>query len=692
MMLNKCIFLFCFFCFFAFACHNLYAQVPTSNKKVYGLDVINDLLDTQQQDATKPAKLQTVNSGASIEESLFSIEVLTASDLQGFGFVTVPEALRLVPGLLVQQSSTGMYDVQFQAGRRIYGGNNPSPVENAPILLMIDFEVVNLAYNNRIPWENIPVGINEIAQIEVYKTSLPVFFGTQAVSGVIHIIRNTEGKRNVSIRLGNHRNLHADVNVPITNSDNFSATLGGHFNYTDKSNNDVYIYNEGRFITADSSLLYQPNATLTNVFSEQSMRSYGGNVKLLFNPKEDVNFRFNANFNYSEGNSPWLYIDQIAESRRSINTYSGVFTGHVKNFDFRLNYRLGNLNLAEGYSGFAFNTQHFNSRLAYKLKVSEKFTVTPFASAQTDQYKVRDISDSEEDSRYGLGIADSESRLLTAAGVNFIADLSDKFQLYGGFRAESISLAESTALIGQLATRVQISESGILRISASQTQAPSNLEAWIVSRAYSDQVGTDKIFTPNSDLDLPTFLKLDLSYQSSVSEVLTVKGEVFYSILDKPIVQESIISGTTEDITFLNNNGDVTSMGATISAETTLNNLKLRAHITVQNSDLSGTNVSAALGYSPSFFGGLGVISRFMSDKLLVSGTAYFGGTQNMATPFWNQDTGVNPILQARVSYKIWQENVIFIEARELQVSEISQMPFGNVIKPRFMLGGMINF
>lgn len=111
-----------------------------------------------------------------------NMEILTAEDLRRTGITTIselPRALKNIPGVDVQQTSVGVYNVG------IHGYNGPY---SSRILVLVNGRQVYLDHYGYTQWSAIPVEIAEIRQVEVVKGANSALFGFNAANGVINIV------------------------------------------------------------------------------------------------------------------------------------------------------------------------------------------------------------------------------------------------------------------------------------------------------------------------------------------------------------------------------------------------------------------------------------------------------------------------------------------------------------------------
>ena len=129
----------------------------------------------------------------SLHDTPSAVSVITHTTIEQLGIRSVPEALRLVPGMIVTQRA-GSYRIN-------YHGNNRTPrrmqvLIDGMSIFRVGFAIVN--------WENLPVHINDIERIEVTRGPGGSTYGTNSFSAVVNIItKHPEDYQ------GNNINLYA---------------------------------------------------------------------------------------------------------------------------------------------------------------------------------------------------------------------------------------------------------------------------------------------------------------------------------------------------------------------------------------------------------------------------------------------------------------------------------------------------
>ena len=153
--------------------------------------------DPELQDKSGLAKSnnyfsQTYQTGVRREQLLFSAQtsasIITGDEIIRSGARSVPEALRLLPGVLVMEIANGVYDVSIRGFNTTPPGATILGATNRNVLLMVDNRTVfDFSFGNT-PWENLIIPLEEIDRIELLRGPASAKYGSQAYTGVIHII------------------------------------------------------------------------------------------------------------------------------------------------------------------------------------------------------------------------------------------------------------------------------------------------------------------------------------------------------------------------------------------------------------------------------------------------------------------------------------------------------------------------
>jgi iron complex outermembrane receptor protein len=133
-----------------------------------------DPLDTNIQTVLSPTRLRQ-----SLADVPASVTIITSDMLQKFGITSIPDALRLVPGMAVTQVSGNDYRISY------HGTNILTPKR---MDVLIDGMSVYSPAISSVNWTNLPVVIEDIDRIEVTRGPDSVSYGPNSMLAVVSII------------------------------------------------------------------------------------------------------------------------------------------------------------------------------------------------------------------------------------------------------------------------------------------------------------------------------------------------------------------------------------------------------------------------------------------------------------------------------------------------------------------------
>jgi iron complex outermembrane receptor protein len=150
-----------------------------------------------------------VTTAGKIEQKLSQIPspvyVITAEDIRRSGLTSVPEALRLAPGVEVAQINSSTWAIAIHGFNSRYANK---------LLVLVDGRTVYSATFTQVFWSIEDLALEDVERIEVIRGPGGSVWGANAVEGVINIITRTAKQSQggvVSLIAGNHDNAIADV-------------------------------------------------------------------------------------------------------------------------------------------------------------------------------------------------------------------------------------------------------------------------------------------------------------------------------------------------------------------------------------------------------------------------------------------------------------------------------------------------
>ncbi|MDR3436162.1 TonB-dependent receptor domain-containing protein [Telmatospirillum sp.] len=137
--------------------------------------------------------------------SAANMTIITADEIRQSGSRNIPQILSRVPGLDILRSGAVAYDV----GVRGY----QEPMQSRLLVLLDGRQVFQDDYSRTV-WENLPVNVDDIRQIEVVTGAASALFGSNASGGVVNIITYSplyETSDKASVSYGSNRTRQGDV-------------------------------------------------------------------------------------------------------------------------------------------------------------------------------------------------------------------------------------------------------------------------------------------------------------------------------------------------------------------------------------------------------------------------------------------------------------------------------------------------
>lgn len=136
----------------------------------YSLEHLMNVSVEVSSAARKPQKL---------EDTAAAIHVITRQDIRRSGMTSLPELLRMVPGMQVARIDGGTWAISSR-------GFNAKNSDN--LLVMLDGRVLQTPTFTGVYWDAQEVVLEDVERIEVIRGSGGALWGANAVSGTINII------------------------------------------------------------------------------------------------------------------------------------------------------------------------------------------------------------------------------------------------------------------------------------------------------------------------------------------------------------------------------------------------------------------------------------------------------------------------------------------------------------------------
>lgn len=658
----------------------------------YKLSIQEDILNLKVQSAEVRQAYAASRKNEDLSQTNVSTYLITANDIKQSGALTIAEALRLVPGLLVKQSTNGYFHVSVRGASPVAMQRYSSSFENTSLLLTINGIPFNNGYQGGILWETIPVDLNDIAQIEVITVPSTVFFGPNASSGVINLV--TEGveenvlRPRVSLQGGLNGNYAHRGSASFGLSNRLRFRVSGHYNRLARWQEDFYLHSEQRYVPADSLLYYQSNARETNVSAEKALHNNGINATVIYQPNAKVNLETLVSMKESYLQSVLQPLGIIALSNRDTET-SSTFAIRAQTGNIRTNvaYSTAKQNLAVGYQGldirtntlFASTEYDYQSKY-YSLKIGGDVHFDRFSNALSEG----------ADSRLLLASTSYQDRVLpgnTSVLFNgaFLSQhlclLDNKWRLFAALRADRFDVTKQFYGSYRLGSTYQIGKIHALKANISEGLGSTFATSY---HWYNDSTAA---YQANRALNPTRVRSFEMSYRVTPRSDLTLEA-IYYQSLSYNLVDPT----SSFDRPKTNSNEVVVLNGITIDARWTVGKIEANAFLTTQH-PLSKSAVSEVVAQSiTNHFGGFTVNYSTFLNKLKIGASAYYYGASTIPAIPQNFAIGAKAIANCKVAYNFWDEHVVFLNARNAFNSRKVEFPFSDQTNNLYLIGVDLTF
>jgi len=188
-----------------------------------------DITDMSLEDLMEVKVTSVSKRGETASEVSSALFVLTHEDIRRSGSNTIPELLRLVPGLHVAQIDSNRWAITARGSNSLFANK---------LLVLIDGRSVYTPLFSGVYWDAQDTRLEDIERIEVIRGPGASVWGANAVNGVINIItknaNDTLGGA-VTVGAGNEDRALANVRYGAKISDTSAARIYGKYYNRDRS-------------------------------------------------------------------------------------------------------------------------------------------------------------------------------------------------------------------------------------------------------------------------------------------------------------------------------------------------------------------------------------------------------------------------------------------------------------------------
>ncbi|WP_331958690.1 TonB-dependent receptor plug domain-containing protein [Ohtaekwangia sp.] len=677
-----------------------FAQEADHTSDLYKFTVDQDILNLKFE-GNAAVKLRSASGyDEDVTRTPYAASVLTREEIENSGALTIPEALRLVPGLFVQQTTNGLYEVYIQGREALPAGETLSDARSKMVLVMINNTPVNNMFDGGVLWEALPVSIQDVDRIEVLQNPATVFLGRDAAAGVINIITKIPEGTKLNIQGTSQRSFtpsgaqtsisHASVGLGVR--DKFSMRLSGSFNSARRFQDTDYVYSAGRYIPADSLLFYQSSVERTNQYGTLARQDYAITSFMRYTPQEKITLDASLSTQHSQAQTIYGGFEELALTRRISSLNLVNVNGVIYNIHTQLSYQFGTQNMAAGYPGYKADVQRINARVFYDFG-RKNFHIMPGVSYQRNA--LDDTPYQSSDSRYPDVINGNKSFynygiFLKAAATFF----DDKLTIDGGVRRDYWDTHGKSVINYQGAVAYSPIDKILFHVVyATGTQGNTASELFDAGTRINPD-GTTWARMVNPLLTGTQVHNLTAGARAKATDKISVGVNYFNTIYTGLRTEKSFTDSTgmpTRE--YINTDTDLKRSGVTttISADFS-SKLRMRAFATWQKTTFSKDTAAVKTNYTPAFTGGMTATFRTLVDKLTIGASVYLYGKYTMKTDRGAEAVVSKVVPDIKVSYKFWQENAVFINARNFANASSKEYIYSDRVPALYLVGVNLNF
>lgn len=636
--------------------------------------------------------------------------VISRQEILSSGATSLPELLRLVPGVIVREKTNGNYDVHLRGLDNVINDRRLNATDNTFSLVMIDNRVVYSYFQGGTLWETLPVGIEDIDRIEIIRGPNAALYGPNAGTGVINIItrRNTYELKETNVHLttvgGSYNTVSTNFGFLHRLNDRITVGLSGNQLNKGMYEDTYYVDDSSKYFTYDS---------LTNLFNADDWFSIKGNslhtygLNGFFNYSNTKDIDINVGFGQQGSLATLPYVgSRVLPTNRESQTKHLTLDGNIKNFHGHFAYTTGTHKLVLGLPDFNYDLAHIDGIVEYDISVGP-LTIRPGLSYFSALYDVSKFVDDNSTEGFFRG-----SREINTFAGQLRLDyrlLDDRLRIVVAARADKYNNYEKLTPSLQIAATGKITNNHLIRLGySSSTRAAFMLEGYTEYIMYS-MGGIDVVLEGDPKIDLPKIQSVEMGIRSKWFENLQTDIEGFYSIstnynnykadsfMTIPYPPPGMVVPTHFSYQLLDLEARQT--GVTINIQSFLSeDLSIRIFGTYQQTNL--TNIPYDILYAPdsvydsknewtpSLYGGLNINYRmlkstyinlngygFASHKL----NALYNG-QEFLMNYTEQKIPATFIVNIKLSHSFTENLEIYLTARNLGASE-QQFAFSQKVK-----------
>ncbi len=597
---------------------------------------IEDLLRFKVSDMNNQTEEDLLNVQVSLAskklESLFdapvSTSVLTREEIKRSGATSIPEALRLIPGMMIWEQSNGNYDVHMRGGSNVQRNSLYSVGTNTKTLVMIDNRPVYNYYLGGTFWETLAVDLGDIERIEVVRGAASAMYGPNAVSGVINIItkrlEETGGHTNVNVQQGSNNTYINNASIGYRFNRKLSFTLSGNSQIRDRKEEGYYSYGLDRKAPINEIILYEvqqnnnPNGIDAYPRPSNAMIKAGGNIFLEYKFNDKSGLYVSAGMQDSQVQK--VYSENLVTPLTSALSNSKYWDARLvlNRLTIQNSQQWGKQEEGLGLLGQKWDFRTSDLTVEYDLKKIFGVNFKATYNARNAVYDDTPYVDVAKKTGQFNGVGELNTQSISLRGD--YSTWEDKLRLSGAMRLDKFNVPDDFYLSYLFSVNYKKNEQNNARFSYQRAYRSPNIIFSYANRYISNLFGVgagsnvDLEIVGNKSLKLLQSDVFEVGYRTRFSTNMLLDIEVFadftknYSdfLYIKPYQKiENGLPVTVQPFQSQNIPLETRQFGTTISLFYLVKKIQIRPYITIQNTTL--LNSSTFNNTAEALFAGINV-------------------------------------------------------------------------------------
>lgn len=659
----------------------------------------DDLFEMTLEDLMQIDIYSVSKKSESLFEAPLSSSTLTKEEIYNSGANSIPEALRLIPGLIVREITNGVYDVHLRGFDNITRYGDGTSSTNQITLVMVDGRPV---FNNNLGgtyWEAIPVDLIDVERIEVVRGPSAPLYGPNAVAGVINIITKDVDKEGMIVdgnfAAGTDNTQVGGLRLGYQFNDKVSAQLSGNIQLRDRQDDSYFSYMQNDYVKDTQ-----------NQF-EQALDKKGLNFMLDYKVDEDFNIGLQTGLQRADVAKVYRQNGTSPLSNSSYESQYANLTFNKGGLAGRLSYVSGVDNLSKESTTILlkYDYENIEANLEYTWNISDKLSLRPGFNYQSSSY---DDTDYFNPLAGTFGVLGDEKIIESYAG-SLMADFrpTDNLRIVGGGRMDKFNSPDDAYFSYEFATTYNINDNNIVRFVVSK----SNSGSFIGPNYINIDLPPNVHYAGNNELDLFRIQLFELGYRTKIGNNLEFNVELFRQQAENAnalvaMIPQAPYGPGAEYFEYANLPTTSTQNGVTVSANyVPSTNIQFKPFVTFQKTTSEDVPSSLSViglndlqdvdnDQTPSVYGGF-YFNVKATDKLTLNLSPYYISQQEQYSFYDN----LNPantagnidakfILNAKVNYSISKNFNVYINGRNLLNDDSTEF-YGADRTSTMLLGGL---